>query len=80
VIYCSNDTCEYCKRNHLGDLVCVGEPVLFPTRDSLFNHNIVCGSYIERNERQILELHPGRDQDGLFPGQLREPNRRFLNG
>jgi hypothetical protein len=80
MIYCANGTCEYCMCNHLGDLVCVGEPNLSSTCDSLFNHNLICESYVERSEPQISELHPGRGRDGLFPGQLKDPNRRFLNG
>jgi hypothetical protein len=79
VIFCANSTCIHCRSNHLGDLVCGGEPDLFPTNDSTFNKIVICNAYEESTESKIPELYPGRGQDGLFPGQLK-PNREFLNG
>ena len=72
MIYCNNDTCVWCKRDYLGELRCTGHPIILQTRDSLMDHNVICGSYTKRDgPLEVPEIHPGRGPNGLFPGQLK---------
>lgn len=74
MIYCDNDSCVWCKRDHRGDLRCTGIPVILKSCGSLIDHNVICGSYIEKDGSQKMEeVWPGRDSDGYFPGQYRRP-------
>lgn len=70
MIHCDNDKCEYCRRDHHGELVCSADPYFMATHDSLMGHIVVCGLYRERSGPQVPDLFPGRNRDGLFPGQI----------
>jgi len=75
MLNCGQTECRYCFKHYTGSTVCnsPGEPVLCVKSDGLQPDILQCVTFRKR-EGGICELQPGRLANGLYPGQLTEPN------
>jgi len=65
MIFCNAD-CQHSKLTYKGELVCLGDPVLSSYGST---NRLLCGDFIKRSGPPE-ELYPGKNKDGLFPGQI----------
>lgn len=73
MIYCDNIKCDRCRKMFNGDLVCDLEDAVIRTGGKTVHPNrVVCIQFSLNSSGKVLEKHPKRKKNGLFPGQ-REP-------
>ena len=71
VIYCQEESCRRCKKYYNGALVCEESDIsLDQTGKHMSGGILFCNQYKE-TEEAVEELHPGREKDGMWPGQIR---------
>ena len=69
---CADETCRHCYKSHEGWTVCNHEQPIIVRLPDLCPGLLQCATYKLRTG-SIEDLYPGRDKDGLYPGQIRLP-------